>query len=99
MLPLAARARPPPPCVDPPRAGLQSLAAADPCSQRGIRFGLLSPPRSYATVAVSGYTLFGSAIDGDVLKDLTARFVATLVPRTVAHGIVYGVALSCEPTP
>lgn len=58
-----------------------------------------SPPCSYATVAVSGYTLFGSAIDGDVLKDLTARFVATLVPRTVAHAVVYGVALSCEPLP
>lgn len=67
------------------------------CSHLCARPVPASLPRSYATVAVSGYTLFGSAIDGDVLKDLTARFVATLVPRSVAHGIVYGVALSCEP--
>jgi hypothetical protein len=43
---------------------------------------------------VAGYALFGSATDGDVLKDLTARFVATLVPRALARAMVYGVALS-----
>lgn len=42
----------------------------------------------------AGYALFGSATDGDVLKDLTARFVATLVPRALARAMVYGVALS-----
>ena len=42
----------------------------------------------------AGYALFGSATDGVVLKDLTARFVATLVPRALARAMVYGVALS-----
>ncbi len=31
-----------------------------------------------------------------MLKNLTAGFVATMVPPAVASAIVYGVALSCE---
>lgn len=31
-----------------------------------------------------------------MLKNLTAGFVATLVPPALARAIVYGVALSCE---
>ncbi|KAL4427706.1 hypothetical protein ABPG75_001795 [Micractinium tetrahymenae] len=73
----------------------KSLRDSSQCGMmRVLVVGLASCTALYATVAVSGYTLFGSGIDGDVLKDLTARFVATLVPRTVAHAIVYGVALS-----
>ncbi len=40
----------------------------------------------------TGYALFGSATDGDVLKNLTARFVASLVPVPAAHALVYGIA-------
>ena len=35
-------------------------------------------------------------LQGDVLKNLTAGYVSTLVPPALAHAIVYGVALSCE---
>ncbi|EFN57306.1 hypothetical protein CHLNCDRAFT_51413 [Chlorella variabilis] len=41
-----------------------------------------------------GYALFGQGVEGDVLKDLTVRFVSGLVPRTTALLVVYGVALS-----
>lgn len=44
--------------------------------------------------SLPGYALFGSATDGDVLKNLTARFVATLAPPPAAHALVYGVALA-----
>lgn len=47
----------------------------------------------------AGYTLFGSHTEGDVLKNLTSHFVATLVPPVLARAIVYGVALSCECLP
>lgn len=58
-----------------------------------IRAALVVCAAIYSAVAVSGYALFGSATDGDVLKNLTARFVSTLVPRPLAHLLVYGIAL------
>lgn len=38
--------------------------------------------------------MFGSQTDGDVLKNLTARFVSTLVPKAAAHALVYGIAVA-----
>lgn len=35
-------------------------------------------------------------MDGDVLKNLTSKFVARLLGHSLAHTLVYGVALSCE---
>ncbi len=48
----------------------------------------------YSLVATSGYALFGSSTEGDVLKSLTISFVETLVPRPAAHMLIYGVAFS-----
>jgi hypothetical protein len=43
---------------------------------------------------VAGYALFGSATDGDVLKNLTAAAVGTLVPRPLARALAYGIGLA-----
>ncbi|KAI7839147.1 hypothetical protein COHA_007150 [Chlorella ohadii] len=61
---------------------------------RVLYVGLAFCAALYGTVAISGYALFGSHTEGDVLKNLTAGFVATMVPPAVASAIVYGVALS-----
>jgi hypothetical protein len=42
----------------------------------------------------AGYALFGSETDGDVLNNLTGRFVSTLVPPAAAHALVYGIAVA-----
>jgi amino acid permease len=42
----------------------------------------------YGALAVAGYTLFGSATEGDVLKNLTVRHVSTLVGRRPAEALV-----------
>ncbi|KAL4421082.1 hypothetical protein ABPG77_001377 [Micractinium sp. CCAP 211/92] len=74
----------------PIRASLKNPSRA--CMLRVIRLALAVCAAIYGTVAVSGYALFGSATDGDVLKNLTARFVASLVPVPAAHALVYGIA-------
>eukprot|EP00887_Chlorella_sp_A99_P006325 scaffold3.g6325.t1 len=42
----------------------------------------------YAGVALSGYALFGDATEGDVLKNLTIRFAARVVPAPVAAALI-----------
>ena len=42
----------------------------------------------YASMAIAGYTLFGSATDGDVLKNLSVRFVTHLVGRHAAEALI-----------
>lgn len=42
----------------------------------------------YGCVALAGYTLFGDNTEGDVMKNLTVDFVATLVHRRLSEGII-----------
>ncbi|KAI3429739.1 hypothetical protein D9Q98_010054 [Chlorella vulgaris] len=65
------------------------------CSMlRVVKLGLLVCALIYSMVAISGYALFGSETDGDVLNNLTGRFVSTLVPPAAAHALVYGIAVA-----
>ena len=77
-----------------------NTTAASVSSDQPASSSRLSTPRNARRCACparpAGYTLFGSATEGEVLMNLTAAFVATLVPPALAHAIVYGVALSCE---
>ena len=47
----------------------------------------------YIVVAVAGYALFGSSIEGDVLKNLTIDFASTLIGRHLAT-VVIGIAIA-----
>lgn len=42
----------------------------------------------YGSLAVAGYTLFGSATEGDVLKNLTVKYAATLVGQRPAEALI-----------
>lgn len=42
----------------------------------------------YGMVAISGYIMFGSETEGDVLKNLTIKYVATLTSRPLAAGLI-----------
>ena len=42
----------------------------------------------YGSLAVAGYTLFGSATEGDVLKNLTIKYAAGLVGQRPAEALV-----------
>ncbi|KDD77191.1 transmembrane amino acid transporter protein [Helicosporidium sp. ATCC 50920] len=42
----------------------------------------------YGMVAVSGYVMFGSSTEGDVLKNLTINYVSTLTSPSVATGFI-----------
>lgn len=42
----------------------------------------------YSSIAVAGYTLFGSSTDGDVLKNLTIRFVSDCIGQRPAEILI-----------
>jgi amino acid permease len=42
----------------------------------------------YTVVAASGYVLFGSQVDGDVLKNLTIEFTGTLLGKQLATAVI-----------
>lgn len=55
---------------------------------RATRAAISLTAALYATMAVAGYILFGSSTDGDVLKNLTINYVATLVGRRSGEGLI-----------
>ena len=48
----------------------------------------------YASIAVAGYTLFGSTTDGDVLKNLTIRFVSSVIGERPAELLILFVVVA-----
>lgn len=71
--------------------------------ENGLVAGLMLPATCCALMRLAvqhlpihHHCLLLKPLQGDVLKNLTAGFVATMVPPALASAIVYGVALSCE---
>lgn len=48
----------------------------------------------YGTVAISGYIMFGKNTQGDVLRNLTIRYVSTLVHPVLASVLIDFIVLA-----
>lgn len=61
--------------------------------QRAMKGSSLFVTTLYTLVGLSGYILFGSSVNGDVLRDLTIEFTASLVGSNALAGVAIGLSM------
>lgn len=72
----------------------QSMKNPEQMQSKVLVFGITLCGVIYTCVALAGYTLFGSTVEGDVLKDLTVSNVSRIIPVHIAHLLIDTVGMA-----